>query len=142
MLHGFSSQPRYDHFDTSPYLSHHQTPKKWLGFWGELMGRTHMTSGFRSLRKPNKIKGSGHRRVHKGHMISSTTRRIRTEFCKNSNLSLYAFSFNRYAQNLPSLIRSRVPSSFRSRRIRFAVAGETPRPTQRSALRINDFPPR
>ena len=33
-----SSQPRYDHFDTSPCLSQHLTPEKHLGFWGELMG--------------------------------------------------------------------------------------------------------
>ena len=28
------------------------------GFWGELMGRTYLIFGFRSLRKPNEIKGS------------------------------------------------------------------------------------
>ena len=69
-----SSQPRYDHFDTSPCLSQHLTPEKHLGFWGELMGRTYMIFGFRSLRKPSKIKGSGPRRVHKGHTISSQSR--------------------------------------------------------------------
>ena len=69
-----SSQPRYDHFDTSPCLSQHLTPEKHLGFWGELMGRTYMIFGFRSLRKPSKIKGSGPRRVHKGHTISSQPR--------------------------------------------------------------------
>ena len=69
-----SSQPRYDHFDTSPCLSQHLTPEKHLGFWGELMGRTYMIFGFRSLRKPSKIKGSGPRRVHKGHTISSQAR--------------------------------------------------------------------
>ena len=131
-----SSQPRYDHFDTSPCLSQHLTPENRSGFWGELMGRTYLIFGFRSLRKPSKIKGSGERRVHKGHTISRATRRIRTEFCKNRHLSLYAFPFNRYAQNLPSLTRSSVPSSLRSRKIRFAVAGETPRPSHRSALRI------
>ena len=132
-----SSQPRYDHFDTSPCLSQHLTPEKHLGFWGELMGRTYLIFGFRSLRKPSKIKGSGVRRVHKGDTISRATGHIRTEFCKKSHLSLYAFSFNRYAQNLPSLTRSRVPSPLRSRKIRFAVAGETPRPSHRSALRIS-----
>ncbi len=66
-----SSQPRYDHFDTSPCLSQHLTPEKHLGFWGELMGRTYMIFGFRSLRKPSRIKGSGVRRVHKGDTISS-----------------------------------------------------------------------
>ena len=134
-----SSQPRYDHFDTSPCLSQHLTPENHPGFWGELMGRTHMIFSFRSLRKPSKIKASGVWRVHKGHMISRATRRIRTEFCKNRNLCLYAFFFNLYAQNLPSLTRSSVPSSLRSRRIRFAVAGETPRPSHRSALRITLF---
>ena len=137
-----SSQPRYDRFDTSPCLSSHLTPEKHLGFWGELMGRTYLIFSFRTLRKPSKIKGSGERMVHKGYTISRATARIRTEFCKNRNLCLYAFSFNRYAQNLPSLTRSNVPSSLRSRRIRFAVAGETPRPSHRSALRINGFPPR
>ncbi len=67
-----SSQPRYDHFDTSPCLSQHLTPENHSGFWGELMGRTHMIFSFRSLRKPNEIKASGVWRVHKGHMISST----------------------------------------------------------------------
>ena len=75
-----SSQPRYDHFDTSPCLSSHLTPENHPGFWGELMGRTHMIFSFRSLRKPSKIKASGVWRVHKGHMISRATRRIRTEF--------------------------------------------------------------
>jgi len=101
------------------------------------MGRTYLIFGFRFLRKPSKIKGSGVRRVHKGDTISRATRCIRTEFYKNRSLSLYAFPFNRYAQNLPSLTRSRVQSSFRSRKIRFAVAGETPRPSHRSALRIS-----
>ena len=75
-----SSQPRYDHFDTSPCLSQHLTPEKHLGFWGELMGRTYLIFGFRSLRKPSKIKGSGVRRVHKGDTISRASRRIRTDF--------------------------------------------------------------
>ena len=66
-----SSQPRYDHFDTSPCLSQHLTPENHPGFWGELMGRTHMIFSFRFLRKPSKIKASGVWRVHKGHMISS-----------------------------------------------------------------------
>ena len=139
MLPTLSSQPRYDHFDTSPCLSQHLTPEKHLGFWGELMGRTYLIFGFRFLRKPSKIKGSGVRRVHKGDTISRATGRIRTEFCKNRSLCLYAFFFNRYAQNLPSLTRSSVPSSLRSRRIRFDVAGETPRPSHRFALRITLF---
>ncbi len=72
--HTISSQPRYDHFDTSPCLSQHLTPEKRLGFWGELMGRTYLIFSFRTLRKPSKIKGSGERRVHKGHTISSQGR--------------------------------------------------------------------
>ena len=78
-----SSQPRYDHFDTSPCLSSHLTPEKHLGFWGELMGRTYLIFGFRSLRKPSKIKGSGVRRVHKGDTISSQPRIIRTVLSQN-----------------------------------------------------------
>ena len=69
-----SSQPRYDHFDTSPCLSQHLTPENRSGFWGELMGRTYLIFSFRTLRKPSKIKGSGERKVHKGHTISSQAR--------------------------------------------------------------------
>ena len=78
--------------------------------------------------------------------LSRATVRIRTEFLKNgadpkSTSFLHRFpatytSFNRYAQNFPSLTRSSVPSSHSSRRIRFAVAGETPRPSHRSPLWI------
>ncbi len=57
---------------------------------------------------------------------------------KRAKGALYT-SFSRYAQSLPSLTRSRVPSSLSCRRIRFAVAGETPRPSHRSALRISLF---
>lgn len=56
-----SSQSRYDHFDTAPYLSQHQ----YLGKRGELMGRTSKNIKLRIPEKPHKIKGfrSGSYRV-------------------------------------------------------------------------------
>ena len=56
-----SSQSRYDHFDTAPYLSQHQH----LGKRGELMGRTSKNIKLRIPEKPHKIKGfrSGSYRV-------------------------------------------------------------------------------
>ena len=59
--HMISSQSRYDHFDTAPYLSQHQH----LGKRGELMGRTSKNIKLRIPEKPHKIKGfrSGSYRV-------------------------------------------------------------------------------
>ena len=59
--HLISSQSRYDHFDTAPYLSQHQH----LGKRGELMGRTSKNIKLRIPEKPHKIKGfrSGSYRV-------------------------------------------------------------------------------
>ena len=56
-----SSRSRYDHFDTSPYLSQHQHLRK----RGELMGRTRKNIKLRIPEKPRKIKGfrSGSYRV-------------------------------------------------------------------------------
>ena len=48
-----SSQSRYDHFDTLPYLSQHQHLRK----RGELMGRTSKNIKFRIPEKTRKIKG-------------------------------------------------------------------------------------
>ena len=48
-----SSRSRYDHFDTSPYLSQHQHLRK----RGELMGRTSKNIKLRIPEKPHKIKG-------------------------------------------------------------------------------------
>ena len=48
-----SSQSRYDHFDTAPYLSQHQH----LGKRGELMGRTSKNIKLRIPEKSRKIKG-------------------------------------------------------------------------------------
>ena len=48
-----SSQSRYDHFDTAPYLSQHQHLRK----RGELMGRTSKNIKLRIPEKPHKIKG-------------------------------------------------------------------------------------
>ena len=65
-----SSQSRYDHFDTAPYLSQHQH----LGKRGELMGRTSKNIKLRTPEKPRKIKGfrSGSYRV--ATTISSAAR--------------------------------------------------------------------
>ena len=65
-----SSQSRYDHFDTAPYLSQHQH----LGKRGELMGRTSKNIKLRKPEKPHKIKGfrSGSYRV--ATTISSQSR--------------------------------------------------------------------
>ena len=65
-----SSQSRYDHFDTAPYLSQHQH----LGKRGELMGRTSKNIKLRIPEKPRKIKGfrSGSYRV--ATTISSRSR--------------------------------------------------------------------
>ena len=51
--HMISSQSRYDHFDTAPYLSQHQHLRK----RGELMGRTSKNIKLRIPEKPRKIKG-------------------------------------------------------------------------------------
>ena len=48
-----SSQSRYDHFDTYPYLSQHQYLRK----RGELMGRTKKNIQLKIPEKPRKIKG-------------------------------------------------------------------------------------
>ena len=48
-----SSRSRYDHFDTSPYLSQHQHLRK----RGELMGRTKKNIKLKIPEKPRKIKG-------------------------------------------------------------------------------------
>ena len=51
--HMISSQSRYDHFNTAPYLSQHQHLRK----RGELMGRTSKNIKLRIPEKPRKIKG-------------------------------------------------------------------------------------
>ena len=65
-----SSQSRYDHFDTSPYLSQHQHLRK----RGELMGRTKKNIQLKIPEKPRKIKGfrSGSYRI--ATTISSAAR--------------------------------------------------------------------
>ena len=72
-----SSQSRYDHFDTAPYLSKHQH----LGKRGELMGRTSKNIKLRIPEKPCKIKGfrSGSYRV--ATTISSLVRTWHFRVC-------------------------------------------------------------
>ena len=52
MDNSFSSQVRYDHFDTAPGLSRKST----LGKWRELMKRTAKNIQLSRLEKPNKTK--------------------------------------------------------------------------------------
>ena len=59
-----SSRSRYDHFDTSPYLSQHQHLRK----RGELMGRTKKNIQLKIPEKPRKIKG-----FHNGGFPIATT---------------------------------------------------------------------
>ena len=65
-----SSQSRYDHFDTSPYLSQHQRLRK----RGELMGRTSKNIKLRIPGKPRKIKGFRSGRYRVATTISSRSR--------------------------------------------------------------------
>lgn len=85
-----SSQSRYDHFDTSPYLSQHQHLRK----RGELMGRTSKNIKLRIPEKPRKIKGfrSGSYRV--ATTISSQSRYDRFD------TSAYLVLSHRLAQRL------------------------------------------
>ena len=70
-----SSQSRYDHFDTLPYLSQHQHLRK----RGELMGRTIKNIKFRIPEKPRKIKGFRNGGFPIATTISSQRRCIRTD---------------------------------------------------------------
>ena len=65
-----SSRSRYDHFDTSPYLSQHQHLRK----RGELMGRTSKNIKLRIPEKPRKIKGFRSRSYRVATTISSAAR--------------------------------------------------------------------
>ena len=65
-----SSQSRYEHFDTLPYLSQHQHLRK----RGELMGRTSKNIKFRIPEKPRKIKGFRSRGYRIATTISSQPR--------------------------------------------------------------------
>lgn len=65
-----SSQSRYDHFDTAPYLSQHQH----LGKRGELMGRTSKNIKLRIPEKPHKIKGFRSESYRVATTISSRAR--------------------------------------------------------------------
>ena len=81
-----SSQSRYDHFDTAPYLSQHQH----LGKRGELMGRTSKNIKLRIPEKPHKIKGfrSGSYRV--ATTISSAARYDHFDTLPFNNYSVFA----------------------------------------------------
>ena len=74
-----SSRSRYDHFDTSPYLSQHQHLRK----RGELMGRTKKNIKFKIPEKPRKIKG-----------FRSGGYRITTTISSPSHQDTFAFPFS------------------------------------------------
>ena len=88
-----SSQSRYDHFDTAPYLSQHQH----LGKRGELMGRTSKNIKLRIPEKSRKIKGfrTGSYRV--ATTISSRSRYDR--FDTSPYISLYSIAKKRFSVN-------------------------------------------
>ena len=65
-----SSQSRYDHFDTAPYLSQHQR----LGKRGELMGRTSKNIKLEKPENPSKIKGFRGWSYREATAISSQSR--------------------------------------------------------------------
>ena len=92
-----SSRSRYDHFDTSPYLSQHQHLRK----RGELMGRTKKNIKFKIPEKPRKIKGfrSGGYRI--ATTISSSCHA--GSFCPS--LSLISAIFNELVTALLPLPR-------------------------------------
>ena len=118
--HMISSQSRYDHFDTAPYLSQHQH----LGKRGELMGRTSKNIKLRIPEKPHKIKGfrSGSYRV--ATTISSaapsttrTTLRIYFHPCfLPKNCSKICWGENRRESKKYSILRFSVLRNIKEKR--------------------------
>ena len=82
-----SSQSRYDHFDTSPYLSQHQHLRK----RGELMGRTSKNIKLRIPEKPRKIKGfrTGSYRVATT-ILAGAGQKIKRRFYLRKNFSSFS----------------------------------------------------
>ena len=115
-----SSQSRYDHFDTAPYLSQHQH----LGKRGELMGRTSKNIKLRIPEKLHKIKGfrSGSYRV--ATTISSaapsttrTTLRIYFHPCfLPKNCSKICWGENRRESKKYSILRFSVLRNIKEKR--------------------------
>ena len=101
-----SSQSRYDHFDTSPYLSQHQHLRK----WGELMGRTKKNIKLKIPEKPRKIKGFQSRSYRKATTISSQPRYDHFDtspyYDVRKTLNIYCTSLmrNLQAQNVGKMI--------------------------------------
>ena len=90
-----SSQSRYDHFDTAPYLSQHQH----LGKRGELMGRTSKNIKLRIPEKPHKIKGfrTGSYRVATA-ISSPVSKSIRlSRRTVNRHIAMYLSSANSFS---------------------------------------------
>ena len=96
-----SSQSRYDHFDTAPYLSQHQHLRK----RGELMGRTSKNIKLRTPEKPRKIKGFRSRSYRVATTISRPPRYDRfdtfpysAKAWKNTLCAYYFIGFERKSQ--------------------------------------------
>ena len=124
-LRRISSQSRYDHFDTLPYLSQHQHLRK----RGELMGRTSKNIKLRISEKPRKIKGfrSGSYRI--ATTISSpTSYKQMCVICGRSHplcctqTKLYLQGFSDYITKIAPCIRAH--KIFSKKRI-FEHVGQT-----------------
>ena len=85
-----SSRSRYDHFDTTPYLSQHQH----LGKRGELMGRTSKNIKLRIPEKPRKIKGF---RTGSYRVATTISSRSRYDHFDTAAFSLRCYQPNYYA---------------------------------------------
>ena len=103
-----SSQSRYDHFDTSPYLSQHQHLRK----RGELMGRTSKNIKLKIPEKPRKIKGfrSGSCRI--ATTISSRARYDRFDTSPFRKYSVFGTD-NMISSAAPSTTRTTLHMSIR-----------------------------
>ena len=119
-----SSQSRYDHFDTAPYLSQHQH----LGKRGELMGRTSKNIKLRIPEKPHKIKGFRSRSYRVATTISSRSRYDHFDTSPYSNHAVER-SANIHTDNPTALSlyqKSRLPSTGFHCRRGGALSNNTP----------------
>ena len=72
--HSFSSQPRYDHFDTAAYIFRNISPQKHLGKRRELMERTTKFFLLDDTSKALKNQGFSEKQFQSGHSFSSQGR--------------------------------------------------------------------
>ena len=115
-----SSQSRYDHFDTAPYLSQHQHLRK----RGELMGRTSKNIKLRIPEKPHKIKGFRLGSYRVATTISSRSRYDR--FDTSPYISLYSIAKKRFSVNTFLPLRHGTAASH-TQPCRFAFLGQKAR---------------